>query len=398
MMISVSQAKKIIRESCEPLSPVITMLENAARHVLAAEVLAPYDIPGFVQSSMDGYAFAFDYYVAGIPMKISGERAAGPSTGEARNFILKPGEACRIFTGAALPAGADTVIMQEKTSRQNDQLIVSDHEIIKGQFVRNIGAETRKSAQILPGGHYLNPPSISYLAATGITEVSVYPLPVVSLIITGNEFQPRGNTPGYGLVFESNSIGLKAALNDIGIHKVNIFYVNDTLKATLDVLRTSLAESDLVLITGGVSVGDYDFVVSAANECGVETMFHKVKQKPGKPLFFGMKNKIAVFGLPGNPSSVLTCYYEYVLPALERLSLLPVVLKELPAKLEQPVTKPAGLTHFMKAVYDNGVVRFLNAQESFRLSSFANANCLLVIDEEVTSVAEDATVNIHLLP
>ena len=132
---------------------------------------------------------------------------------------------------------------------------------------------------------------------------------------------PRGNPPGYGLVFESNSIGLKAALNAIGINKVNIFYVNDSLKATSEILKTSLAESDLVLLTGGVSVGEYDFVVSAAKECGVETGFHKVKQKPGKPLFFGMKNKIAVFGLPGNPSSVLTCYYEYVLPALERLSL-----------------------------------------------------------------------------
>src|SRR6187397_1213779 len=105
-MISVGQAKKIIRESCEPLSPVRSILENAAGHVLAAEVFAPYDIPGFVQSSMDGYAFAFDHYVAGTPLTISGERAAGPSTGDAREFILGPGEACRIFTGAALPEGA----------------------------------------------------------------------------------------------------------------------------------------------------------------------------------------------------------------------------------------------------------------------------------------------------
>ena len=397
-MISVGQAKEIIRESCKPLSPVRSMLENAAGHTLAAEVIAPFDIPGFVQSSMDGYAFAFVHYVAGTPMKISGERAAGPSNSDARDFILEPGEACRIFTGAALPAGADTVVMQEKTTRQKDQLMVTDQEIIKGQFVRSIGAEIRQSAQLLPGGHYLNPPSLSYLAATGITEVSIYPLPVVSVIVTGNEFQPRGNPPEYGLVFESNSIGLKAALNSIGINKVNIFYVSDSLKATSEILKTALAESDLIIITGGVSVGEYDFVVSAAKECGVETRFHRVKQKPGKPLFFGMKDKVPVFGLPGNPSSVLTCYYEYVLPALERLSLLPFVLKEQPAKLRQPVTKPAGLTHFMKAVYDNGFVRFLNAQESFRLGSFANANCLLVIDEEITSVAGDATVNIHLLP
>jgi molybdopterin molybdotransferase len=397
-MISVHQAKAIIRESCKPLSPVIMKLENAAGHSLAADLLAPYDIPGFVQSSMDGYAFAFDHYQPGQPMKVTGERAAGPADATAIDFSLRPGEACRIFTGAALPAGTDTVVMQEKTTRQEDLLIVTDQEIARGQFVRKIGAEVKKSGSLLPRGHYLNPPSISYLAATGITELSVCPLPVVSVIVTGNEFQPRGSAPEYGQVFESNSLGLKAALNAVGISKVNIYYVNDTLQATSDTLNIALTESNLVLLTGGVSVGEYDFVVSAANACGVETGFHKVKQKPGKPLFFGMKNDVPVFGLPGNPSSVLTCYYEYVLPALERLSLLPVVLKEQQAKLGQAVTKAAGLTHFMKAVCHNGYVQFLNAQESFRLSSFANANCLLVIDEHVTSLASDAIVDIHFLP
>jgi molybdopterin molybdotransferase len=397
-MISVNQAKTIIRESCKPLSPVTVLLENAAGHSLAADLLAPYDIPGFVQSSMDGYAFAFEHYQPGIPMKVTAERAAGPADARAYDFNLRPGEACRIFTGAALPAGTDTVVMQEKTTRHEDLLIVTDPGITKGQFVRNIGAEVSKTAKLLRGGHYLNPASVSYLAATGITEVSVYPFPVVSIIITGNEFQSRGSAPEYGLVFESNSLGLKAALNAAGISKVSIYHVNDTLKETADMLKIALAESDLVLLTGGVSVGEYDFVVSAAGECEVKTGFHKVKQKPGKPLFFGMKNHIPVFGLPGNPSSVLTCYYEYVLPALERLSLLPFVLKEKQAKLGKPVTKPAGLTHFMKAVYDHGFVRFLNAQESFRLSSFANANCLLVVDEQLTSLPADAIVDIHLLP
>jgi molybdopterin molybdotransferase len=377
---------------------VLMKLEDAAGYSLAEDLHAPYDIPGFVQSSMDGYAFAFEDYHPGEPLKITGERAAGPANAKARDFILQPGEACRIFTGAALPAGADTVVMQEKTTRQEDVLFIADHEIIKGQFVRNIGAEVRKSGLLLPLGHYLNPPSVSYLAATGLTEVSVYPLPRVSVIVTGNEFQERGNAPEYGLVFESNSLGLKAALNVVGIRHVDVYYVKDTLQATSDILKVALRQSNLVLLTGGVSVGEYDFVVSAANACGVKTGFHKVKQKPGKPLFFGMQNDIAVFGLPGNPSSVLTCYYEYVLPALEQMSLLPASLKEQQAKLGQSLKKPVGLTHFMKAIYHDGYVQFLNAQESFRLSSFAKANCLLVVGEEVTSLETEALVDIHLLP
>ncbi|RYZ47786.1 MAG: molybdopterin molybdenumtransferase MoeA, partial [Sphingobacteriales bacterium] len=254
-MISVDQAKHIIKTSCEPLRPVKSLLESASGHSLAAEVLAPFDIPGFVQSSMDGYAFAFEHYAAGVPMKIAGERAAGPAAGDARNLVLAPGEACRIFTGAALPGGADTVVMQEKTTRQDDKLFIGEHEMVKGQFVRSIGAEIRHSKQLLPGGHFLNPPSVSYLAATGITEVSVYPLPIVSIIVTGNEFQPRGTEPEYGLVFESNSLGLKAALNAVGIREVKTYYVKDSLKETTDMLEAVLTESDLVLLTGGVSVG-----------------------------------------------------------------------------------------------------------------------------------------------
>jgi len=136
------------------------------------------------------------------------------------------------------------------------------------------------------------------------------------------------------------------------------------------------------LLTGGVSVGDYDFVPEAASRCGVQQIFHRVKQRPGKPLYFGVKDKIPVFGLPGNPSSVLSCFYNYVLIAIEQLCRKKNPTSIVTAKLLDTYVKPVGLTHFLKGHYENGQVRVLNAQASYQLSSFAQANCLIILEEQ----------------
>ena len=369
-------------------------LEEAAGLTLARDVFALYDIPGFLQSSMDGYAFAFDEYMPGKPMPVAGLIAAG----SADKINMARGSACRIFTGAPLPTGADTVIMQESVSVTDGMLTVTGEQPIKGQLVRPVGSEIRKNELILGNGHVLSAPSVSYLAGTGVTEVIAYPSPVVTIIVTGNEFQPRGTTPEYGRVFESNSIGLKAALKSVGISEVHVQFASDSLTATVEALSAALLTSQLVLLTGGVSVGDYDFVVGAAASCGISRGFHKVKQKPGKPLYFGTKRDIPVFGLPGNPSSVLTCYYEYVLEAIQILSCRPCTLQKTEGVLLEPLKKSAGLTHFMKATLSDGSVNFLNAQESFRLASFARANCLLIFDEYSTSLQSGDKVEVHILP
>ena len=164
------------------------------------------------------------------------------------------------------------------------------------------------------------------------------------------------------------------------------------------VLQKALEANDVVLLNGGVSVGDYDFVTQAAQSCGVEEKFHKIKQKPGKPLFFGTKEDKLVFGLPGNPSSSLTCFYEYVLPALESSMGLHFSLVEITASVTHDYPKPAGLTHFLKAFYSNGKVTPLHAQESFRLHSFAQANCFIILPEESIGCKAGAIVTVHLLP
>jgi molybdopterin molybdotransferase len=199
-------------------------------------------------------------------------------------------------------------------------------------------------------------------------------------------------------VYESNSFTLAAVLQHLHIDTVKIYSANDDLKIVTDILEKALQQSDLVLLTGGISAGDYDFVLQAAENCGVTKLFHKIKQRPGKPLYFGKKGNKLVFGLPGNPSSVLTCFYEYVLAALEILTARKVSLQSIKAPLLNPFRKSAALTHFLKGFYNGSTVTVLDAQESYRLSSFAKANCLVKINEEVMECKEGEIMEVHLLP
>ncbi|HLG39541.1 MAG TPA: molybdopterin molybdotransferase MoeA, partial [Chitinophagaceae bacterium] len=201
-----------------------------------------------------------------------------------------------------------------------------------------------------------------------------------------------------GQIYESNSFSLQAALKQLHISEVKVYKAEDTLEKVTQVLKEALHQSDMIFLTGGVSVGDYDFVADAAAQNDVKKAFHKIKQRPGKPLYFGKKENKLVFGLPGNPASVLTCFYEYIEPALKKMVKQKSGLQIVRAPLAASFRKTAGLTHFLKGFYDGKEVAALHAQESYRLSSFANANCLIKIDEEVAVCEKGESVEIHLLP
>jgi molybdopterin molybdotransferase len=393
-MISVQEAKKIIAENVSLLTPLSLPLQQATGLTLAEDVYASMDIPAFPQSSMDGYAFSFSDWQTSKRLVIAGEVPAGNN----EIFTLAQGNAVRIFTGAAVPLGADTVVMQEKIKAINGQLIIEDEGIQIGNSVRPKGSEIKAGALALEKGSVLSPAAIGFLAGIGISEVKVCPNPSISIIITGNELQQPGKPLQHGQVYESNSFALKAVLKQLHINSIEVFYAADKPEDVTNTLEKALQQSDVVLLTGGISVGDYDFVLQAATECGIEKRFHKVKQRPGKPLYFGKKNNKLVFGLPGNPSSVLTCFYQYVIPALEKLTNKKPVLKIIRAPLSRPFHKTALLTHFLKGIYDGKTVTPLNAQESYRLSSFATANCLIQIDEEITACNEGEFVTGYLLP
>ncbi len=393
-MISVQEAKKIISENVSFLEPVLLPLSQAVGLILAEDVYASMDIPSFPQSSMDGYAFSFSGWKQFKKLKITGEIAAGSN----ETFTLAPENAVRIFTGAAVPAGADTVIMQEKTQIENGELKIEDETIQKGNSVRPRGSEIKAGELALGKESVLSPAAIGFLAGIGITEVKVYPNPSITIIITGNELQQPGQPLLHGQVYESNSFALKAVLQQLHINDIKILYATDKPEVVTETLKKALEQADVVLITGGISVGDYDFVLQAATECGVEKLFHKIKQRPGKPLYFGKKENKLVFGLPGNPSSVLTCFYQYAIPALEKLSKRKIGLQTLQVPLERSFKKAAGLTHFLKGFYNGKTATPLDAQESFRLSSFAKANCLIKVDEDTTSLNKGELVDVYLLP
>ena len=391
-MISVKQAKQIILEAVLPKKSVLLPLSEAFGLVTSKPIIATTDIPNFAQSSMDGYALK--YQDKDILLKVIGEMAAGTSV----QLKISEGEATRIFTGAPLPLDADTVVMQEKIHFENNLLIVQDENLKQGSNVRSKGAEVKQGDIAMVSGTYLSAAAIGFLAGIGCMEVSVYTPPKVAIILTGNELQKPGNPLEFGQVYEANSFQLKAALNKIGIKNSMVLMAEDDPEELRKVLQKALEANDVVLLNGGVSVGDYDFVTQAAQSCGVEEKFHKIKQKPGKPLFFGTKEDKLVFGLPGNPSSSLTCFYEYVLPALESSMGLHSSLVEITASVTHDYPKPAGLTHFLKAFYSNGKVTPLHAQESFRLHSFAQANCFIILPEESIGCTAGAIVTVHLLP
>lgn len=391
-MITVSEAKSLISKHIRPLKPIQLNLEKASGHILAKDIYAGCDIPAFPQSSMDGYALKFRDHEK--ELQLNGEMAAGAE----HSFVLKEGEASRIFTGAPLPEGADTVVMQEKVILKNGRIVLQDQNLQAGSNVRNQGAEVKTGELAMRKGNLLSPAAIGFLAGIGVKTLEVYPMPKISIIVTGKELQQPGLELNFGQVYESNSYSLSAALKIENIDQVNIFQADDELDILSTVLETALKDSDVVLLTGGVSVGDYDFVIEASRRCAVEQVFHKVKQKPGKPLFFGTRGSKLVFGLPGNPSSVLSCYYNYVLPAIKQMTQKENSVKEVTARLTSDYQKPSGLTHFLKGSYENGKVTPLNAQESFRLSSFAQANCLICLNEEQQNFTAGETVDVMILP
>jgi molybdopterin molybdotransferase len=393
-MISVTEAKHTIRANAKALTPVTIPLQQAVGRVLAADVFAQTDIPAFDQSAMDGYALSFAGFQLHKNLTIQGEVPAGAP----ELFRLEPNQAMRIFTGAPVPAGADTVVMQEKVQVQAGKLIIQDEQLRAGLNVRPKGSEIKAGELALTKGQQLTPAAVGFLATTGVSEVPVYPTPVMSIIVTGNELQQPGKALLHGQVYECNSYQLRAALQLLQIDNVPMFEAKDDPQTLQGILQNALDNSDVVLLTGGVSVGNYDFVPEAAAACGVTTLFHKLKQRPGKPLYVGQKGNKWVFGLPGNPSSVLTCFYEYVITALEQLMQLKPVLKTIKAPLAKSYSKTAVLTFFLKGYYDGQTVVPLDAQESYRLRSFAMANCLLCLPEEKMEFAEGEEVEVHLIP
>jgi molybdopterin molybdotransferase len=390
-LVSVEQARALIAGSLVRTNPAVKEVNHSIGLAIAEDIFSPLDIPAFDQSSMDGYAIHVEDVKRLLP--VQGIMAAGHAQPE----TLQRRHAMRIFTGAPLPAGSDTIVMQEKVTVHSSGIQITDPDIAKGTHVRKRGSELEKGELVLKKGTVITAPVVGLLASLGTPFVSVYPRLSICLMATGNELQMPGMPLQPGQVYESNSRFLMAALKPFAETLTSAMYVEDNLKIMYRVLYENMRHSDLIIVTGGVSVGDYDFVRQAADHAGIHCKFHRVKQKPGKPLYFGTKENKIIFGLPGNPASVVSCFYEYVLPAVRYMLHLPQE-KLLSAKLKDDFKKVKGLTQFLKAYYADGEVEILEAQESYRLRSFATANCLVALDENRLTYDKEEMVTLRLLP
>jgi molybdopterin molybdotransferase len=395
-MVTVNEAKQKIIANSLVLPSGTQRLSDALGHVLAEDILAPISLPSFRQSSMDGYAVTHsDIHQDMTSLPISGESKAGQTEIQ----TLVPGTAVRIFTGAPVPEGATAVVMQEHTVLENGYVSIQEFPVIAGKNVRNIGQQIQAGAVALPKGTYLTPGSIGFLQGMGVENVNVYRKPKIGLLVTGDELLKTGEPLMHGKIYESNSAMLIAALKQENIDNIEVKYAADDLDSTIAALAELAVNNDVILATGGVSVGDYDFVGVALQSIQAETVFYKVRQKPGKPLLFAKKDEKLFFALPGNPASSLVCYYEYVLPALRMITgRQDAFLKTFKLPSKYAYSFNGERDEFLKALVEGDSVIPLDGQESFALRSFAMANAIIYLPVTQHVVAEGDLVEVHLLP
>jgi len=391
-MISVSEAQKLIAAHTNIFETITVPLYEATGLVSAENIFSTINFPPFNQSAMDGYGFRMEDLDENKSLTITDEIPAGV-------FPTKPllsNSSVRIFTGAPVPLGCNTIVMQEKVTVIDNKLFINDNQITIGANIRTQGFQTKIGDLVLEAKTKITPGVVGYLAGLGFDKIKVFRKPNIFVITTGNELNNPGNPLENGKVYECNSYSLHAALSEYKIEPKIIVGVIDNETETTEVIKQNIPHFDIILLSGGVSVGDYDFVSKALENCGVQKIFHKVKQKPGKPLYFGKINNTIIFGLPGNPSALLSCFYLYISPIIKKMMGFKIENKTL-LPLTNSFTKKAGLTFFLKAKMEENKVTILQAQESFLMSSFAYANCIVQLDEDKTEFQIGDLVEVYLL-
>ena len=317
-MISISEALAILADNLTTLSPENVPLEQSGGRFLAERILAREPSPAFTNSAMDGYALRSEDVAAAAdrPVKLAlvGESAAGAPFSAA----IKAGEAMRINTGAVLCEGADAVVPQEAVTVADEFLMVSA-PVAAGAHLRRCGEEFESGAALLEEGCRLDARHQALLAAQGVIEVPVLRRPKAALILTGRELVHHRETPANGQIRDANGPMLEGLLGENGALRLPRIRVGDNPGETVAAIRTAAQLTDLIICSGGVSVGPHDHVKEAAAQVGFETLFWRVRQRPGKPLFLARRGPQLLFGLPGNPVSAYMCFLFYIAPALRAM-------------------------------------------------------------------------------
>ena len=399
----VERARALIRDYLAPITTVEKLhIRQALGRVLAADIVSPIDVPGHDNSAMDGWAVRFGDLEPDAPttLKRVGESFAGrPYDGG-----VGAGEAVRIFTGGVMPKGADTVVMQERAEERDGGVVVAPGAVNKaGQNRRFAGEDLKAGGNVFRRGQALNPAEIGMLASLGINEVPVYRRLVVAFFSTGDELVSIGTPLATGQVYDSNRYTIGAMLARIGCEAIDMGVVVDEPQALERAFRDAAATADVVITSGGVSVGEADFVKQLMDRLG-EVVFWKIAMKPGRPLAYGRIGDAHFFGLPGNPVSVMVTFYQFVRDALlvlqGRGEIEPVPTFK--ATLAAPIRKAPGRTEFQRGILARAgdgawTVRTTGDQGSGILSSMSRANCFIVLGTDTGNVDAGASVDVQPL-
>lgn len=370
-MVSLEQAQEIIEKKVEELPSQKVELSGISDCVLAEEIVAPINVPDFASSAMDGIAIRFEDLKGDGPWRIPIQKVI--EAGSENQDALPSGKAVKIMTGAPLPDGADTVIPVEDVCFESGQAILK-HRPEKGRHVRPLGNDILKGESLLKRGKVLSPIDLGILASLGLSAVKVVPRPRIALISTGSEIVKPGGKLQRGQIYDSNYAFLRSML----IHDGH--YPDEQTSVIIDepdnisrALQESGKKSDLVISTGAVSAGDFDFIPREIERLGGEILFHKVKIKPGKPILLARIKKCWLVGLPGNPVSALVCFHMFVRRVISRLMGIPYKPKNLKAKLGEDLVVKGDRCLIVGVRFENsddGIIALpVPRQSSGRLSS-----------------------------
>ncbi|MEM6290777.1 MAG: gephyrin-like molybdotransferase Glp [Myxococcota bacterium] len=377
-----------VLDAATPL-PVAAVPTEADLHgqVLGADVHAQWDLPSADVSVMDGYAARTADLADPTPrLRRVGESAAGHPMATS----VEPGCAARISTGAVVPAGADVVIPQEDVRVEADALMVDRDAfgvVEAGRWIRRRGSDVMRDDVVLPAGQRLRAGDLAMAASTGNVTLPVHRRPRVAIVSTGDELVPRGQTPPPGRVVSSNDLMLTAAIRAAGGVPVDHGHAPDDAQGLAAVLRGAL-EADIVVTTGGISVGDHDLVAATFASEGVTWAFHGIALRPGKPLAFGRRGSACVFGLPGNPASTFACFELFVAPAIRRrLGVQQAAPPTTEVTLRTAAKGAGSRTHFVRArLHDDGSASVLDTQTSGNLRSLCGVDCMIEVPSGVAGL------------
>ena len=399
----VDRARALIREFLQPLTAVERVHVRAALdRVLATDIASPLDVPGHDNSAMDGWAIRYaDLASTGATLlRRVGESFAGKPFGGR----LAAGETVRIFTGGVMPDGADTVVMQERATETPGGVSIAPGAVTReGQNRRFAGEDLRRGAIVFRTGQPLRPAELGMLASLGINEVTVYRKLRVAFFSTGDELRSIGQPLATGEIYDSNRYTLYGMLTRLHCDIVDMGVVPDSPDALEHAFATAADAADVVITSGGVSVGEADFVRDLMNKLG-EVLFWKIAMKPGRPLAYGKIRNAHFFGLPGNPVSVMVTFYEFVRDALlvlqGRRDVAPPPMFK--ARLGKAIRKVPGRTEFQRGILEPSdaggyTVRTTGDQGSGILSSMSQANCFIVLPADAGNLDVGTDVDVQVL-